>query len=423
MNHSRLVRRIGRLVAIWLVAFTATSRSPAADPAEPLLKELPFGVFVKSSQVASADQTKGIGQKLGGAIVRLSNNQLQVQGRAIQVNLILAADEKGAAAILESLGKLKPYPFCLKKERLVVEYVGQNIDEALARKTTWELGFEPKPERVTYEVTAELATIDRADYMLCNPLFNHFLALGGNGAAEARTKIQQAAPKFTFGKRLTVRTAGGEQYRSAPEPATRETVGPVERLEFEQLEEREGVPFVRLSATATTAKDGLVASKSPPEESLTAPTPTWPADDKKIVALAKKICSGKKTSEAKAAAILAWLAPGKNIKYSGQTGSRWGTLKALDQKFGHCWDFSDLFVTLARAAGVPARQVAGWLYGSSGHVWAEYYIDGQGWKQVDPTGGGQLECGVYHIAYFTTEDGEMPIVYLSMPEIKITGTE
>jgi transglutaminase-like putative cysteine protease len=135
--------------------------------------------------------------------------------------------------------------------------------------------------------------------------------------------------------------------------------------------------------------------------------------------LAKQITVGRKTNEAKVQAILAWLTPGKNVKYSGQTGSRWGTLKVLEQKFGHCWDLSDCFVTLARASGVPSRQVAGWLYGSSGHVWAEYYEDGKGWQQVDPTGGGQLACGIYHIPYFTSDDGEMPIVYVAMPQIKI----
>lgn len=71
-----------------------------------------------------------------------------------------------------------------------------------------------------------------------------------------------------------------------------------------------------------------------------------------------------------------------------------------------------------RAAGVPSRQVAGWLYGSSGHVWAEYHEKGKGWRQVDATGGGLLPCGIYHIPYFTTEDGEMPILYVSMPKIE-----
>ncbi len=150
----------------------------------------------------------------------------------------------------------------------------------------------------------------------------------------------------------------------------------------------------------------------------TASTPWWPAADPSVKALARQITAGKRTNDQKAMAILEWLTPGSNLKYSGRTGSRWGTLRVLEQKFGHCWDFSDCFVTLARAAGVPSRQVAGWLYAGSGHVWAEFYREGEGWQQVDPTGGGKLACGIYHIPYFTSEDGEMPILYVSMPKIE-----
>jgi hypothetical protein len=50
-------------------------------------------------------------------------------------------------------------------------------------------------------------------------------------------------------------------------------------------------------------------------------------------------------------------------------------------------------------------------------------LEGKGWQQVDPTGGGILNCGIYHIPYFTSEDGELPIVYLGTPEIKVLETK
>jgi transglutaminase-like putative cysteine protease len=134
----------------------------------------------------------------------------------------------------------------------------------------------------------------------------------------------------------------------------------------------------------------------------------------------KKNTNDCQNNQDKVEAILKWLTPGKNIVFGGPVeGSRWGVKKVLKQGFGQCWDFADCFITLCRASGIPCRQLAGWLYGCSGHIWAEILIEGKGWQQVDPTGGSVLKCGIYHIPYFTSEDGNMPILYVSMPRIEM----
>ena len=65
-----------------------------------------------------------------------------------------------------------------------------------------------------------------------------------------------------------------------------------------------------------------------------------------------------------------------------------------------CMEFTDLFIALARAAGIPAREVEGYAYtqndrlrplslnlsqGDILHAWPEYWDDQRGWIQVDPT--------------------------------------
>jgi tetratricopeptide (TPR) repeat protein len=70
-----------------------------------------------------------------------------------------------------------------------------------------------------------------------------------------------------------------------------------------------------------------------------------------------------------------------------------GALYALEEKKGDCTEFSDLFVALCRARGIPARSVHGFTYKSSGidqlHDWAEVYIPDGGWIPVDATWGRQ----------------------------------
>ncbi len=421
MNQSRVLA-----FAVFL-ALASPSIGKSQGVAEPFLRELPPGIFLESSAEIPQAQAKSIGQKLGGEIQRLTNSILRVHGRRIQVNAITASDEANARDIHTALLKIKSPPFCLRKGRVVIEYVGRDVDAALAIKTSYELGFEAKPTSVRYRVVAELATVQEADYMACNPLFNLFIASQGGANQAAAQQIKDVSQKFKFGRTLVLRNLSldGESTRQTFQPTAMQAkeAGATIAYTFDQLPDHQGVPFV--TATIETTVDGTGFKQAPevPAADLTTETPFWPASDPEVIALARRITQGKSTNGAKVMAILEWLSPGQNLQYSGQTGSRWGTKKVLEQEFGHCWDFSDCFVTLACAAGVPARQVAGWFYGSSGHVWAEFYRENQGWQQVDPTGGGKLLCGIYHIPYFTSEDGEMPIVYVAMPKIEVVETK
>jgi hypothetical protein len=416
-----------------LLAFLAlvNSFSPAvgAEPADKCFGGLPYGCFVVQSQLMSHEQTATVARKLGVSVKRLSNTTLSVQGRQIQVNILDVETDADAAKLYETLFRMKNHrDFCLKMGKRVVEYVGD--DPAIAAKTSYELGFLKKPMQIRYRLTARISTIDKADYMSLNQLFNLFLAMDGkNPGAEVDPELTSLTKRFQFGNSLTMRSAGlGRSkavYRFSPDPSAKpSTRDDVEIYRFDNLPQKAGVPYVTATVEISADESGTTLTTRKADRRLLAATEFWPSDDPVIVAGARKITRGKETAEDKVQAILEWLAPNKNVKFGGPiTGSRWGVKKVIQQRFGQCWDFSDCFITLCRASGVPCRQVGGWLYGTSGHIWAEYLDGDNGWKQVDPTGGGKLRCGIYHIPYFTSESGEMPILYVSMPKIEIIETK
>ncbi|WP_157090090.1 DUF3488 and transglutaminase-like domain-containing protein [Janibacter melonis] len=72
----------------------------------------------------------------------------------------------------------------------------------------------------------------------------------------------------------------------------------------------------------------------------------------------------------------------------------------LRTKRGYCQQFAATMVHLARAEGIPARFVVGFLPGtgstqervvraSDAHAWPELWIDGVGWLRFEPTPGGR----------------------------------
>ena len=415
------MQRLKNLSASFALALVIASIGRNAEPAESFLRQLPPGLLLESSMELSSGQKRAVAQNLGGQIERLTNSMVRVHGRRIKVNAITAVDESNAKAIHATLLTTKPYPFCMRTGKIVIEYVG-DVDAALAVKTTYELGLERKPKSVRYRVIAELATVDKADYMACTPLFNTFLALQSSTDKNALSQLNDLSKGFQFGRTLVLRNPNLDKsatHKFQPAVTDSHQTEATIAYSFNQLLNRQAVPYTTATIDITLDDTGFRESAAVPAKRLTDATPFWPTDDPRIMALARKITAGKRNNGAKATAILEWLTPGKNLKYVAQNGSRWGTAKVFEQKFGQCWDFSDCFVTLARAAGVPSRQVAGWFYGTEGHVWAEFYREGKGWQQVDATGGGKLRCGIYHIPYFTSEEGEMPIVYVSMPKIEV----
>jgi transglutaminase-like putative cysteine protease len=135
---------------------------------------------------------------------------------------------------------------------------------------------------------------------------------------------------------------------------------------------------------------------------FTSPTELIPTDG--IVRdTAEDIVRGKRGDLAKASAIYEWVVD-NSFRDPKVRGCGWGDIKAmLDSKNlgGKCGDLNALFVGLARAAGIPARDVYGIRVASSAHGYkslgvgspviskaqhcrAEFFAQGLGWVPVDP---------------------------------------
>jgi transglutaminase-like putative cysteine protease len=110
----------------------------------------------------------------------------------------------------------------------------------------------------------------------------------------------------------------------------------------------------------------------------------------RIRELARRITTGNRTPEAKAHAIYDYVV---NTMTYDKTTPGWGngdTERACDVAKGNCTDFHSLFMSLARAEGIPARFIIGFPLKPEAeamvpgyHCWAEFYLPGRGWIPVD----------------------------------------
>jgi transglutaminase/protease-like cytokinesis protein 3 len=93
-----------------------------------------------------------------------------------------------------------------------------------------------------------------------------------------------------------------------------------------------------------------------------------------------------------------------NVKKSGYTRDDLGAVKALKNKSGDCTEFMYLFSALARANGIPTRNVAGFVARENRivrpadyHNWNEAYVDGA-WYLIDTDRGVLMEKSSEYIA-------------------------
>lgn len=377
------------------------------------LDQLPAGWKHESTVAVPAEKLAGFSQRLGGDIVALTNSVLTFRGALVKVNTLTATSEAEAEKVQSSMVRLHKGALdaCPRLGAKVFEV--SCPDDALVERTVIDLKL-PRPE-MRWQVELRLAPVVRCEPAAGTDLLQALI----QQPAPDEAKVASLAAKFEFGRELRFRSGCFEAESVTFSPPPVKTSGQGKAFltnEFGELPTHHGIPSVTVKAVVMTQAYRTIPAAKAVDPKWLAATSFWPAGDEGIKKLAGEITSGATSPAEKVAAILTWMRPGSHIQYGGpDAGTRCGTQKVLAQKFGRCWDFSDVFISLCRASGIPARQLAGWLQGKSGHVWAEVIDSPDGWRQVDPTAAGG--CGVRYLPFFMTEDGEMAMLYLNLPQI------
>jgi len=126
--------------------------------------------------------------------------------------------------------------------------------------------------------------------------------------------------------------------------------------------------------------------------------PFLEVDHREIVALADRLSEGTRDPRVVAQRINAWVYD--SVKKEVTVGIP-SALHVLHTRVGDCNEHTQLFVALARAAGIPARIASGLAYvdgKSYYHAWPEIML--RGWVAVDPTFG-QFPADASHIRFVT----------------------
>jgi hypothetical protein len=137
-------------------------------------------------------------------------------------------------------------------------------------------------------------------------------------------------------------------------------------------------------------------------EKMLKPSTYWPIYDPEIQDLISAL--NKNSINASTFIKLAFEFVNRKIRYE-INGFRDNAANALHLRRGDCSEISDLFVSILRGGGIPARIVHGWtinpedqILNDKGHAWCEFYSpSAKTWRQCDPTWGFLTGVSCQHI--------------------------
>ena len=173
---------------------------------------------------------------------------------------------------------------------------------------------------------------------------------------------------------------------------------------------------------------GMLATEADPRRPATAAeleaagaaTVNYPADASEVQNLAQRVVGDITDAHEKAIALTLFVH--HHLRYRDTAGGR-TVFDTIRDRSGDCTEFADLYTTLARATGLPARTVIGLAYqgqmgGFALHAWNEVAIE-KSWRGVDPTWG-ETRLGATHFPL--PSDGAMTAI-AQLPHLRFRVVE
>ena len=139
-----------------------------------------------------------------------------------------------------------------------------------------------------------------------------------------------------------------------------------------------------------------------------AETNQYPTTNPKVQALVKDALKGAGTPKEKVDRLVHLVADYLTPDFRTRPRS---LVQILEVKKGACTEYAHLFTTLARAAGIPARDVGGLVYMGDDqkafgpHAWNEVVLDGQ-WVPVDCSWN-ETEVNATHVRFGTSQSDDL----------------
>ena len=363
----------------------------------------PWVVFfkLKSDRLARAladgHLFKDAGNGKGVAKIAFGSNQLYV---AVRNGFLVATDAPSTFELLDQKEKLVASPDFTKAVKRtpsgIVAFGGYNLEATTAHGNAGS-------DSVTAQTANLILSLARAFH---SP---SLYATINSGSIDARSSISMdregrysvaelqslttnSEPAFAVLEPIGIPIANQERIKSLRLRIRTRAAGEVDRIaedvstSFQNVEKRSEREFQllvmpRRSDPSQHIELPITANEFAP---FLAPTKEVRSDDKTVSNKAREIAGTDRDAWSVARKLAEWTYKNltwKRVDYADAA-------QTLATREADCYEFSKLYVAMARSLGLPARVVSGMAYSGGafgGHAWVEVYAGS--WIEIDPTWG------------------------------------